>query len=125
MYRGRRRVDSHVFLGADRLWGGRGWLGEGGGATYRGRRRIDSHIVLSADRLEGGGVWVWQPFSKRAWERAAEQDLRISNFCAFVRAVRPWPGRRRHVGESAGWGPWQCKHREGHWWGEGASQRLW
>jgi hypothetical protein len=44
MYRGRRRVDSHVFLGADRLWGGRGWLGEGGGATYRGRRRIDSHI---------------------------------------------------------------------------------
>ena len=41
----------------------------------------------------------------RAWDRAVEQDLRISSFCDFEWAVRPWPGRRRHVVESARCGP--------------------
>ena len=52
------------------------------------RSRVDSHVVrvLSAWG-EGGGGWVWQPFSKRAWDRAAKQDLRISSFCDFVGAV--------------------------------------
>ena len=86
---------------------------------------MSSRVLSAWGEGGGGGGWVWQPFSKRAWDSAAKQDFRISSFCPFVRAMRPWLGRRRHVGESAGWGPWQCKHREGHWWGEGVSQRLW